>query len=404
MGKKHRFPPRSYGPFIEDNFLQTGLRGTRTFGIDGSNLPFDYVYALERSQHRVRVFRQGVRRKKPIDLAPSNFLLDRTNHTCTGTVKVLFPLYNQHQSYTNSLVEAFGAPVYAYEDLGYKARAEIKALLKLKNQSVNLGVAFAERSRTAALVGDSARAIAESVVAFRRGNFRKAFAFLKAKPLRSQKVTQQWLALQYGWTPLMLDVLGSAKALAERALVDYDVRVASQIGGTRNSSQIIDRANFRFEETTKGLCSYRVALNYSPLPSLIRKFSSLGLTNPAEILWELVPFSFVVDWFTPVGSWLSSLDAAAGWSYKSGTLTRLSECKVRQVFVPTKIPGTTRSGQAILQQERRVIQRTVYASSPIVGRPGMKDPRSLKHMANAMALLVSVFEGSKSLRGLSKLR
>lgn len=31
---------------------------------------------------------------------------------------------------------------------------------------------------------------------------------------------------------------------------------------------------------------------------------SLGLTNPALVVWDKIPFSFVVDWFVPIGSFL----------------------------------------------------------------------------------------------------
>jgi hypothetical protein len=35
---------------------------------------------------------------------------------------------------------------------------------------------------------------------------------------------------------------------------------------------------------------------------------SLGVTKPLSVIWELVPFSFVVDWFVSVGEWISSLE------------------------------------------------------------------------------------------------
>jgi hypothetical protein len=34
--------------------------------------------------------------------------------------------------------------------------------------------------------------------------------------------------------------------------------------------------------------------------------SQLGFVNPAAIAWELVPFSFVVDWFVNVGEFLNN--------------------------------------------------------------------------------------------------
>jgi hypothetical protein len=46
------------------------------------------------------------------------------------------------------------------------------------------------------------------------------------------------------------------------------------------------------------------------------------LSNPAALAWELVPYSFVVDWMIPVGDYLSSLDAVNGLTFRRGTLSR----------------------------------------------------------------------------------
>jgi hypothetical protein len=34
---------------------------------------------------------------------------------------------------------------------------------------------------------------------------------------------------------------------------------------------------------------------------------SLGLTNPAKIVWNALPFSFIVDWFTGISDYLTGL-------------------------------------------------------------------------------------------------
>lgn len=39
--------------------------------------------------------------------------------------------------------------------------------------------------------------------------------------------------------------------------------------------------------------------------------SSLGLNNPAGIVWEAIPFSFVVDWIVPVGDFIENLNPGA---------------------------------------------------------------------------------------------
>jgi hypothetical protein len=47
-----------------------------------------------------------------------------------------------------------------------------------------------------------------------------------------------------------------------------------------------------------------------------------GLINIAENAWELIPFSFVVDWFVGVGDFLHNITALAGLTFENGSITR----------------------------------------------------------------------------------
>lgn len=42
--------------------------------------------------------------------------------------------------------------------------------------------------------------------------------------------------------------------------------------------------------------------------------SALGLTTPLQTIWELIPFSFVFDWFVPIGDNLRRLEDKLGLS------------------------------------------------------------------------------------------
>lgn len=44
----------------------------------------------------------------------------------------------------------------------------------------------------------------------------------------------------------------------------------------------------------------------------LSQLQQLGLTNPALVAWELVPFSFVFDWFISVGQYLQGITALHG--------------------------------------------------------------------------------------------
>jgi len=55
--------------------------------------------------------------------------------------------------------------------------------------------------------------------------------------------------------------------------------------------------------------------------SLINAF---GLDNPLAIAWEVVPFSFVVDWFLPINRYLKNISALNGLELIHATVFKRS--------------------------------------------------------------------------------
>jgi hypothetical protein len=60
---------------------------------------------------------------------------------------------------------------------------------------------------------------------------------------------------------------------------------------------------------------------------LLALFSQTGFTNPINLLWELIPFSFVADWFLPIGSYLEALKAWEGATFLGGSRTLFTRVK-----------------------------------------------------------------------------
>jgi len=275
-----------------------------------------------------------------------------------------------------------------------RTRAEVDALLKLKDQNIDLGVAFAERSATARMVGDVATRIAKAYREARKRNFRKAASELGA---RYRKSTSNWLELQYGWKPLLSDVYGSCQALADSRYAPHQWQITVK-GVSREEEYNFSKAfnggaQFYYED--RYFFGSFVRLDYYPDNVFLIALSSLGLTNPLQIAWELVPYSFVVDWMLPIGDWLSSLDAANGYTFRGGSRSDLS--RRSRVVLPTTAGGTL-SGQTpewnnmLGGKSRRVeLNRVVYTSSPLPRPPVPKNPVSLGHMANGLSLLTEAF-------------
>lgn len=295
---------------------------------------------------------------------------------------------------------------------GYPARgvpqslidqAITKARLALKDQKVNLAVAFAERDSTARMIGDNARAIADAVRHLRKGRFKRAARSLGiAKPgkPRGKEVTSRWLELQYGWKPLLQDVYGATEALARRNEHDWLVSAKGSaresIDETINVSKSSPRI-IRGTLQTRGHRGVFARIDAIPRDGLLKSFSATGITNPATVAWELVPFSFVVDWFLPVGDYIDSMDALIGFKRSWCSVTTIEKFDSRFVGNPKEqftssgmLNEVTRSAS----QHRKYIKmvRTVYDDSvPIPVLPRFKNPVSLGHMANGLSLLASAF-------------
>lgn len=207
--------------------------------------------------------------------------------------------------------------------------AEQKALSKAKDMKVNVGVALAEGRQTVRMIRDTARRLGKSYHAFRRGRFKEA-----AKHLGIKKPTgtaaNDWLAYNLGWTPLISDVKGLAELAAQElelggrahrfivrgkqteASAPISFISATNHGTYAFAGDYLIEASWSYE----GRAWLLVELKYQP--AAFASQLGFGLTDPALIAWELVPFSFVFDWFVDVGSYLESASSLQGLIVKDG--------------------------------------------------------------------------------------
>lgn len=282
--------------------------------------------------------------------------------------------------------------------------ALIAARAKMKNTRVNLGVAFAERKATSRMVGDTAIRLADAVKAVRRGSFREAARRLgilhDVKKPRGSNWTNHWLQLQYGWKPLLADVYGSCDALAKREQSDWRVTAVARQRDELTQTWVRRPTGTTYPTGGTDACDVVavrkrgvfIRIDAIPQNDLTMSLASLGVTNPLLIGWELVPYSFVVDWFLPIGNWLNSLDAMLGfgpawtststWNETTWTDTGFSKDFSPTAWVRNNWFGTKR---------RLVVNRTVSYGTPLPAFPEFKDPRSLGHMANGLSLLAQAF-------------
>jgi hypothetical protein len=125
---------------------------------------------------------------------------------------------------------------------------------------------------------------------------------------------------------------------------------------------------------------------------------ALGLLDPLTVVWEIIPYSFVVDWFLPIGSYLENL---AVFPFLEGRFLttdvyRYSGFDIKPIkFVNPPAVVTILEPRPRQSYKRTVMTRTV-STSLSVPRPAF-DNSGLhgRRVYNAIALAFQAFTGSK---------
>lgn len=282
-------------------------------------------------------------------------------------------------------------------DYRLQQMAEMSALLSIKDMSADLATNLATYKQTSEFVTDVVKRIYGAYSAVRRRDFRRARRLLNIRR-GGRQITNDWLAYQYAVSPLLSDVYGAMEQL-------YDIATFRQeniITGKGRASDVLDE-EWAFEEYGRetplrfkltGSQSCFVRIDAIPTEAFIRNAATrTGLTNPATVAWELVPFSFVADWFLPIGDYFQSLDATFGLEFLGGSLSN------RVMYETVCSEGSTRDTgfsdhKYTLFREGRArtlaLYRHTYNAFPRPVPLYYKDPFSYKRLANALSILAGL--------------
>lgn len=232
-----------------------------------------------------------------------------------------------NDSYFDGFMYLALAPAHR-SDSSMQNETMLKALSKIADAKTNLAVMYAEKAKTADLIYGTANRIYRAMSSFRRGRFKETAKILNLTP---GTVHKTWLEYKYGWMPLLMDVKNSAEFFAQQQVgrpLSFSVNAKTEdpIRYLSGAMPGFNRNGFdtnleTLTYTTDQVKTCRVKIWCEITNPHLSQLQQLGVTNPALIAWELVPYSFVFDWFISVGDWLQGLTALNGITVKKAMVS-----------------------------------------------------------------------------------
>jgi len=117
----------------------------------------------------------------------------------------------------------------------------------------------------------------------------------------------QWI---YGWKPLISTLHGSIGNLGQTAdnMLAIKARATKTKGAAYNGPVPFGKITGGTEDYS---ARYEVVAEFRPPSGTLQNLALYTSLNPVSIAWELLPYSFVADWFLNIGGYVRMMESAA---------------------------------------------------------------------------------------------
>lgn len=284
------------------------LRDDSVEGFENFTIVFDKE-VLRNSETRLdrAVAVATFKRKKPRPLTPTTFRVQESLYNpepySSGTPSGIYR--------EGRLTHVYGSePVITdrlFDDGTFNLN---RARAKIAGRGRDLGEALIELDQTINLVKKNVNRVGRIGDAMRDSNWGLLDHLIKGKTPHSLKKMAPSKRLANGYLEIMfgiLPLLESSELAVEayrKGLLKRGQKVRAVSGGVRH-------------DLTVPLKEWDKNVGRATVSGIVRNphlatLNSYGLLNPALMLWQRLPYSFVIDWFVPIAPLLGSLAAPFG--------------------------------------------------------------------------------------------
>lgn len=270
-----------------------------------------------------------------------------------------------------------------------------KLLNKVKGHSFNAGVAFAEVDKFASGVLSTVKQFGFGAADLANGrieSFARRFGTYPpnskiTRKLMTRDFSGRFLEMRYAWQPAVKDAYEASKAF--EALSNGPRKNTFKVSGYRVAPVLVTGDWIVTE--SQGLARRTYTYEAYEELSVLRQ---MGLGNPASILWERIPYSFVVDWFLPIGTYLELIGQVPFLKGRFMRSDSYEEIYTGKYTVIAQPPGARYTVKTVpgLRSVHYSMSRTVPGSLS-VPFPSMKVAGAVegRRLQNALALTHQIF-------------
>lgn len=215
-------------------------------------------------------------------------------------------------------------PVTNLLDIDFSDKLAGRILSKFRVMDSEIGIIIAELGETLKMLHTAVNRVRAGLSLFKRGRFtdiKKTYSDLTGKPWETPKFGNLWLEFRYGWTPFFHDIQSLIKDYnnLNKKLVKL-ARVSAGHGEPVTNTHKINLAPAGYYLSADVTVTQEVRQRFGyfvlECPGYAQfvgdKFEQITsadvlverIFNPASTGWDLVPYSFVVDWFFNLGEYL----------------------------------------------------------------------------------------------------